>query len=269
MDDMKQVYTDLIVEMVVDLSSIFAGLLILQKIGFLMFEGGWGSLWIHLMADADAHKVYVFGNLAVLIIVYWVPATLYTLLDVFKPQVLYQYKVQKEKSQADLSLKKLREVICKVVSNQIIQTLVGSEVAWRWRYQYINMDEPLTEVPSLNKMMVEICLFLIIFEVVFYHSHVLLHSKKLFKYHKSHHDWKAPVAAATALGHPLDFLLHCVMAVSLGPVLVRSHLSTAWLWYLVITLHELNDHSGYHFPLLRSSQVDQYNMVNNPIFTNL
>ena len=45
MDDMKQVYKDLIVEMVVDFSSIFAGLLILQKIGFLMFEGGWGSLW--------------------------------------------------------------------------------------------------------------------------------------------------------------------------------------------------------------------------------
>ena len=33
-------------------------------------------------------------------------------------------------------------------------------------------------------MMVEILLFLIIFETVFYHSHVLLHSKHLFKYHK-------------------------------------------------------------------------------------
>ena len=33
-------------------------------------------------------------------------------------------------------------------------------------------------------MMVEIILFLIIFETVFYHSHVLLHSKHLFKYHK-------------------------------------------------------------------------------------
>lgn len=33
-------------------------------------------------------------------------------------------------------------------------------------------------------MMGEILLFLIIFETVFYHSHVLLHSRKLFKYHK-------------------------------------------------------------------------------------
>ena len=120
--------------------------------------------------------------------------------------------------------------------------------------------------------------YIIIFELTFYHSHVLLHSKSLFKYHKvtlffsnilpmhtssykAHHNWKAPIAAATALGHPVDFLLHCVLAVSLGPVLVRSHLSTAWVWYLVITLHELNDHSGYHFPWMRSSQVGVSNVM--------
>ena len=60
------------------------------------------------------------------------------------------------------------------------------------------------------------------------------------------------MAAATAYGHPVgpspcsgdtqhqvDFLLHCVLPVALGPILIRSHLSTTWLWYLVITLHEL------------------------------
>ena len=75
---------------------------------------------------------------------------------------------------------------------------------------------------------------------------------------QAHHDWKAPIAVATAYGHPLDFFLHCVLAVSLGPVLVRSHVSTAWVWYSVITLHELNDHSGYHLPWLRSSQAHDY-----------
>ena len=75
---------------------------------------------------------------------------------------------------------------------------------------------------------------------------------------QAHHDWKAPIAAATAYGHPVDFFLHCVLAVSLGPVVVRSHLSTAWVWYLVITSHELNDHSGYHLPWLRSSQAHDY-----------
>jgi len=61
-----------------------------------------------------------------------------------------------------------------------------------------------------------------------------------------------------ACGHPVDFLLHCVLPVSLGPVLLRSHLATAWLWYTVITLHELNDHSGYHLPGLRSPQPHDF-----------
>merc|ERR1711874_158862 len=135
--------------------------------------------------------------------------------------MIYQYKVQKEKAQVILNFEILTKVVIKVTTNQIVQTLIGSEIAWRWRYQYINMDLPPHEVPSLNRMMLEICLFLVIFEMTFYHSHVLLHSKNPFKYHKAHHDWKAPIAAATALGHPLDFFLHCVLAVSLGPILVR------------------------------------------------
>jgi len=107
-------------------------------------------------------------------------------------------------------------------------------------------------------MMIEISMYLVIFEVMFYYSHVLLHTKKFFKFHKIHHDWKVSIAAATANGHPVDFLLHCVLAVAMGPVMVRSHLSTAWVWYFVITLHELNDHSGYHFPWMRSSQAHDY-----------
>ena len=63
---------------------------------------------------------------------------------------------------------------------------------------------------------------------------------------------------------------------------VRSHISTTWLWYLVISLHELkystfvfydcsflfslhslmivyhSDHSGFHLPWLRSPQAHDY-----------
>merc|ERR1711872_1137292 len=76
-------------------------------------------------------------------------------------------------------------------------------------------------------MMAELMAFLVIFDILFY-------------------------------GHPVDFFLHCVLPVALGPILVRSHLSTTWLWYLVISLHELNDHSGFHFPWLRSPQAHDY-----------
>ena len=36
---------------------------------------------------------YVVGSVVVLLLVYWVPATLYTILDLFRPACLYKYKV--------------------------------------------------------------------------------------------------------------------------------------------------------------------------------
>ena len=36
---------------------------------------------------------YVVGSVVVLLLVYWVPATLYTIVDLLRPAFLYKYKV--------------------------------------------------------------------------------------------------------------------------------------------------------------------------------
>ena len=75
---------------------------------------------------------------------------------------------------------------------------------------------------------------------------------------QAHHEWKAPVAISTAYGHPVDGLLVATIPIGLGPFLTGCHVTTTWVWYLVITLHELNDHSGFHLPWLRSPQAHDY-----------
>ena len=142
--------------MMMDLGSIICGLYLFNQIGKLMFENGWYSLWMWMvsLANGDAHMMYVIGNLLVLLIVYWVPASIYTIIDILQPSIVYQYKVQKEKAQVNLNFETLSKVVFKVTTNQIVQTLIGSEIAWRWRYQYINMDMPLLEVPSLNRFFI-------------------------------------------------------------------------------------------------------------------
>ena len=90
-------------------------------------------------------------------------------------------------------------------------------------------------VLNTPRMMLELVVFLVIFDTMFYYSHRLLHTGRFYKYHKvkqqvarqrlisptqSHHSWRAPIAAATAYGHPVDFLLHCVLPVAMGPVMV-------------------------------------------------
>ena len=150
--------------------------------------------------------------------------------------------------------------------------LVGCEVAWWLRYRWVEMDTPLAVLPSfprssspsyLSRMMVELAAFLVIFDTLFYYCHRLLHTRAFYKYHKVARipgTSSGPPLLARSRGrcyclrssggsqtpncrlkpcHQVDFLLHCVLPVALGPILVRSHLSTTWLWYLVITLHEL------------------------------
>ena len=145
---------DLLAEMGLDFLTIYCSLLAAQYIGYIFFPvHGWMTAWLWAvrLVEEDAHMMYVVGNLVVLLLVYWIPVSLYTLLDVFRPPALYQYKVQPEKAQACLTAERLGGVAATVLSNQIIQTLLGSEIAWRLRYQYINMDTPLAEVPSLHR----------------------------------------------------------------------------------------------------------------------
>jgi len=245
-------------EVLLDITSIVGILLCIKGVGDLSTPGGWAALWCQLMADKDPHTVYVVGSVVVLLLVYWVPATLYTIIDLFRPACLYKYKVQPPHSQHSLSPPALLNIVALVLFNQVSMGLVGCELSWWLRYRWVNMDTPFHVLPSFPRMMAELMAFLVIFDTLFYYCHRLLHTRNFYKYHKSHHAWRAPVAAATAYGHPVDFFLHCVLPVALGPIMVRSHISTTWLWYLVISLHELNDHSGFHFPWLRSPQAHDY-----------
>ena len=142
---------DLWVEILTDLVSMFVLLYLASLTGYLIHPDGWLAVWVRLVNGQDAHMVYVVGNVLVLLMVYWVPAIIYTLVDIFRPQFLYQYKVQREEAQTEVNMVVMAKVVGMVVLNQVVQGIIGGEVAWRWRYQYINMDMPLVEVPSFNR----------------------------------------------------------------------------------------------------------------------
>ena len=137
-------------EIFTDLGSILGLLILVRLAGDSLITGGWLSVWVWLVAGKDAHLVYVVGNVLVLLLVYWVPCILYIFLDLFRPELFYKYKVQREKAQREVNLKVLGKVVSLVLMNQVVQGIIGGEVAWRWRYQYINMDTSLMEVPSFK-----------------------------------------------------------------------------------------------------------------------
>ena len=49
------------------------------------------------------------------------------------------------------------------------------------------------------------------------------------------------------------------LPIGIGPFLTGCHITTTWVWYLVISLHTVMDHCGYHLPFFRSNQVGVVN----------
>ena len=87
----------------------------------------------------------------------------------------------------------------------------------------------------------------------------LMHHPLLYKrFHKRHHEWKAPVAAVAAYVHPVDHILTGIVSASIGPLISGSPLSVNWVWIVWIIMTGHNEHSGYHFPFFASTEQHDY-----------
>ncbi|GFT63364.1 fatty acid hydroxylase domain-containing protein 2, partial [Nephila pilipes] len=114
-------------------------------------------------------------------------------------------------------------------------------------------------IPSFQRVFFEITAFALLDEVIFYYFHRLLHHPRLYKYiHKRHHEWTTPIAIAALYCHPIEHYLCNLMPAYIGPLLLRSHTFTVWIWYSIALMTTVNAHSGFHFPFFFSPESHDY-----------
>lgn len=186
--------------------------------------------------------------------VYWFIGGIYLFFDLTEwPKTFRKYKVQQGTNEP-LDRKMLITTIKVVLRNQTFITLPLLFISYQLKKaKGITID--LYAVPSFERAILDLAVCVIVDEIGFYYMHRLVHHKLLYKrIHKIHHEWTAPIAITALYAHPLESLFGNLLPAALGPIIMNSHISVTWVWNFLVQLITLTVHSGYHFPMLHSSE---------------
>ncbi|KAF8788702.1 Fatty acid hydroxylase domain-containing [Argiope bruennichi] len=111
-------------------------------------------------------------------------------------------------------------------------------------------------VPAFSRIILDLVFIVLLEEIAFYYLHRFFHTPFLFRHiHKVHHKWETPIAITAGLCHPIEHVLCNIFPITLGPVVLGSHLITTWLWFCIATLSTLVLHSGFRILRFPESEV--------------
>ncbi len=155
----------------------------------------WQQLWnkVLLVIGEDPFLIDVPWTFLFTSTVLWSIGSIYCYFDVTnKPNFLRKYKIQPGTNEP-VDPKKFRNLIQTVFFNTTvvgIPLLYLGHLAHQWRGR-----PNLKILPEFHRVVLELAVFSLVEEVMFFYSHWALHHKLIYKYiHKKHHEWTASVS---------------------------------------------------------------------------
>jgi sterol desaturase/sphingolipid hydroxylase (fatty acid hydroxylase superfamily) len=204
--------------------------------------------WESLVVSYPPQTIEFFGTILVQLLAFWLPCLLFQALDTLFPIFSHRHKIQPIPKQPTAA--ELRYCLQIVLRNQLFSTILHLLLLTSQHYLHHKPSSNLItpSLPSLASLLWQLPACILLRELLFYHSHLLLHHPRLYApIHKFHHRFVAPVALAAQFAHPAEHLFANILPVSLPPQILGAHVLTNWLFLAFVLVETTAVHSGYDF----------------------
>ncbi|XP_043841734.1 fatty acid hydroxylase domain-containing protein 2 [Dromiciops gliroides] len=219
----------------------------------------WQSQWEKLLSTFAGKEWILFylGTVITPSLLFWSFNAFLLVVDTTgKPHFISRYRIQDGKNDP-VDSTKLRQALVTVLFNQYIISLPMLGLCYpffKWQE-----DPCRPELPTFHWFLLELSVFVLIEEVMFYYSHRLLHHPIFYKrFHKKHHEWTAPIGVVSLYAHPVEHVVSNMLPAMVGPLVMGSHLSSITMWFSLALIITTISHCGYHLPFLPSPEFHDY-----------